>query len=338
MNKSTLTYLILILYLTISLPICFSEENTDGTHEKTTSKSFSESLEFSIGAGLGYLSGQYREIVYTNASSKTPYLSELLWNLDNIFLLNFDAGVSAGPWKLEMSIGTAVTKGTGEMEDYDWGDYSKTDWTNWSSSLIFLDSSVFLDIGLSYRYTLNKFFFFPIKLGYKLNYLDWEDESKKYIYYWDFEVNEYYDQVQTGNFNGVNGIDYEVIQNIFYISSGVHFTMGQLSAGLNLAISPFIYTWDLDHHILREIYFLDTFIANFWYKTELSFKLKTSPKGEIRLTVFREELPEVRGDIYQYNEDSLDPEKMGQQTGYYKESAGLASILWGVELSYTWTF
>ena len=297
-------------------------------------------MDFSIGTGLSYLNGQYREIVYTNANSATPYLSELLWTLDNIFLLNFTAGASLGPWSLDLSLGTAVTKGSGIMEDYDWGDYSKTEWTNWSTSLIFLDKSLFLDISSSYQYTHNSFFSFPIKLGYKLNYLDWEDESGEYIYYWYFKPapGGYLPSVETGDFGGVNGIDYKVIQNIFYASSGVLFTMGKMSIGLDLALSPFIYAWDLDHHILREIYFLDTFIANFWYRTELSLKLQTRPGGQLLLTAFFEELPETPGDTFQYNEDSSDPEEVGTQTGYYNNGAGLASILWGIGLSYIWSF
>ncbi len=295
-------------------------------------------MDFSLGTGLTYLNGQYREIVYTNTNSANPYLSELLWNLDNIFLLNFTLGASKGPWSLDLSLGTAVTEGSGIMEDYDWGDYSKTDWTNWSTSLIFLDKSFFLDVNSSYKYKLNSSFSFPVKLGYKLNYLDWEDESGEYIYYWDFKDEVYFDPVQTGDFGGVNGIDYKVIQNIFYASSGIIFTTGNITTGINLALSPYIYAWDLDHHIIRKLYFLDTFIANFWYRTELSLKLKVRPKGEFLLTVFREELPEAIGDTFQYDEDSSDPEEVGTQSGYYADGAGLASVLWGIELSYIWTF
>ncbi len=224
------------------------------------------------------------------------------------------------------------------MEDYDWGDYNKTEWTNWSRSLIFVDKSVFLDINSSYQYKRNRLLSFPVKLGYKLNYLDWEDKSGEYIYYWNFNTQSYYNELQTGNFNNINGIDYKVIQNILYASSGVLITMGKLDIGFNFALSPFIYAWDLDHHILREIYFLDTFVANFWYRTEFSLKLKTKSEDGFLLTVFREKLPETVGDTFQYDEDSSNSEEVGTQTGYYKNGAGLASILWGIGLSYTWIF
>ncbi|MCK5201125.1 MAG: omptin family outer membrane protease, partial [Spirochaetales bacterium] len=199
-------FLTFILILLITLP-AFGEQNK-----------FISDISYSAGAGLSYLNGQFREIVYTNADSANPYLSELLWNLDNIFLLNITAGASNCPWSLDISLGTAVTKGSGIMEDYDWGDYTITDWTNWSESLIFIDNSIFLDISSSYRYALNKFFSFPVKIGYKLNYLDWEDQLGEYIYKWDLENGIPIDPWVTGDAGGINAIDYKVIQNIFYAS------------------------------------------------------------------------------------------------------------------------
>lgn len=318
--------LVFILTLVIILP-AFGEK----------SKFFS-GISYSVGTGLSYLNGQYREIVYTNAGSANPYLSELLWNLDNVFLLNFTAGAVKGPWSLDLSLGTAVTKGSGRMEDYDWGDYTITDWTNWSESLIFIDNSIFLDISSAYRHTINSSFSVPVRLGYKLNFLDWEDQAGEFIYYWDFNAGDYYSSVQTGDFGGVNGIDYKVIQNIFYASAGILFTTGDITTGLNIALSPFIYAWDLDHHILRNAYFLDSFISNFWYRAEFSLTLKAGSNGELSLKVYREELPESVGDTYYFDEDSSDPEEVGIQTGYYAGGAGHASILWGIGLSYIWKF
>jgi plasminogen activator len=256
-------------------------------------------------------------------------------------LLNFTVGASKGPWAINLALSTAVTTGTGIMEDYDWGDSTITDWTNWSESLIFVDKSIFLDISTSYTYKLNNHFSFPVELGYKLNYLDWEDKSGDYIYYWDFLSDGYYidpDTPVTGSSNGVNGIDYMVIQNIFYVSYGVYYSVGDISAGLDLALSPYINAWDLDHHILRNLYFMDTFDSFFWYRVDFSLNLKTNTNTALVINLFIEELPETVGDTYQYNEDSTNSEEVGTQTGYYSNGAGLASILWGIGLSYIWTF
>lgn len=304
-------------------------------NQMTTNK-----FSFSLGTGLSYLSGQYREIVYTNAESENPYLSELLWNVDNILLLNFTGSISKGLWSLNLSLGTAMNQGNGIMEDYDWGDYTKKEWTNWSTSSIFLDKSVFIDINSSYKYKLNSFFSFPVKLGYKLNYLDWEDQAEKYIYYWYFkpEPGGYLPSVDTGDLGGVNGIDYMVIQNIFYASYGVYYTVKDISTGIDLALSPYINAWDLDHHILRNLFFIDTFNAYFWYRVDFSLDIKTGSNGKLVLSLFREELPEIEGDTFIYNEDTSNPEEIGTQVGYISGGAGMASILWGMGISYIWTF
>jgi len=333
-NKSSFKYLVLFLYLVLILPPGFSETNSTTIEQK----GFFSDINYSLGTGLSYLNGQYREIVYPSTGWESPYYSELLWNLDNLFLLNIYLGASKGSWSLDLSLGTSITKGTGEMEDYDWGDSTIDNWTNWSESLIFVDKSFFLDISSSFKYKLNNSFTVPIKLGYRLNYLDWEDESGEYIYYWDFIAQDYYSSVQTGDFGGVNGIDYMVIQNIFYASSGIYYTLNKITAGVNLAISPFINAWDLDHHIYRGLYFMDSFTSNFWYRTEFVLKLKAGIKGEFLVTLFREELPETTGNTYKYNEDPSDSEEVGTQTGYYPNGAGMASILWGIGLSYIWSF
>ena len=227
------------------------------------------------------------------------------------------------------------------MEDYDWGDYTITDWTNWSESLIFIDNSIFLDISSSYRYALNKFFSFPVKIGYKLNYLDWEDQLGEYIYKWDLENGIPIDPWVTGDAGGINAIDYKVIQNIFYASGGILFTMGNITTGLNIALSPYIYAWDLDHHILRSeapYFFMDLFHANFWYRTEFSINIKMRSNEGLVFTLFMEELPESVGDTYYFDKDPSNPEEVGDQIGYYPNGAGLASKLWGTQLSYVWKF
>ena len=339
-NSVISKFLVFLLYLVLILSPCFSEDNSNITQEKSPVKTFFKDINFTLGTGLSYLSGQYREIVYPADNWTTPYWSELLWNLDNIFLLNLDLGACKGPWFLNLSLATAVTKGSGIMEDYDWGDYTITDWTNWSESLIFLDKSFFLDINSGYKCSINKQFAIPIKFGYKLNYLDWEDKTGKYIYFWYFDPSPggYLPTPDTGDNNGINGIDYKVIQNILYASSGILFTWDNVTTGFNLALSPLIYTWDLDHHILRNLYFLDSFTANFWYRTELTLKIKTGLQRSFLFTAFLEGLPETVGDTFQYDESVSSPEEIGIQSGYYKDGAGIASFMWGIEISYTWTF
>ncbi len=322
-------YQVILLVLTVISAAAFAE--TDSQALLTAPPK----TRFSAGTSLTYLNGQYREIVYPPPGWESPYYSELLWNLKNVFMLNFSGTVSKGPWALDIDVGTAVTEGTGIMEDFDWGDYTTAAWTNWSRSLIYINKSTTLDMSLAYSWEINSLVSFPVQTGYKLNYFDWEDRAGEYIYKWNFITGSYYDPWETGSFGGVRGIDYKVIQNIFYLGTGILLKTEKVKTRLSLKVSPYVNSWDLDHHILRGLYFLDTFTSNFWYRLDLSLEYKIKEKDNISLFLYIEELPETAGDTYQY---SSDPEEGGTQTGYYPDGAGTASLMWGIGISYIRTF
>ncbi len=246
-------------------------------------------------------------------------------------MLSLITGVQWGSWNINLSVSTAITTETGEMTDTDWLDSASKDRTHWSRSKIWLDNSFLLNVGISRCFNISKYFSIQSGLGYKLNFWDWEDKVLDFIY----------PDPQPSDFIGVNGIDYKIIQNIFYASTGILFTKGNITTGLNIAISPLIYAWDLDHHILRTeapYFFMDTFLANFWYRTEVSIKLNMRSNEGVVFTLFREELPEAVGNTYYFDKDPSNPEEAGDQTGYYPNGAGMASTLWGIGLSYIWTF
>ncbi|MCK5672297.1 MAG: omptin family outer membrane protease [Spirochaetales bacterium] len=327
-NKAKFKYLILFLYLIIILSNGFSQDNTPFVSKEPNKEIFTKDINFTIGTGLSYLNGQYKEIVYPSAEWESPYLSELLWNLDNIFLLNLKTGVQWGSWAVNLSVSTALTTETGEMTDTDWLEPTSTDRTHWSLSRIWLDNSFLLNTDIIYEYSISQNISFTTGFGYSLNFWDWEDEVLDFIY----------QDPQPADFIGENGIDYKVIQNIFYASAEIIYSTGIIFSGININLSPFIYTWDMDHHILTNTFYIDSFYANFWYRAEFTLGIKTGKHEKLIISLFREELPETLGDTYEYDEDQTDSEEIGIQTGYYPNGAGMASILWGIELSYIWTF
>lgn len=310
-NKGKFKYFLLFLFLIITLPPCFSEN-----------------MNFSIGTGLSYLNGRYREIVYPSSGWESPYLSELLWDLDNVFLLNLKAAVEWEVWAINLSISTAITPGISNMTDTDWLDLASTDRTHWSLSRIWLDNSFLLDTEISRSSNISKNISFQSGLGYRLNFWDWEDQVLDFIY----------PDPQPPDFIGKNGIDYRVIQNIFYASTKIIYSTGFISSGINIKLSPFIYAWDMDHHILTNTFYIDSFYANFWYRAEFTLDIKTGQHEKLIISLFREELPETTGDIFIYGEDSENPEEVGEYTGTSFNGAGMASTLWGIGLSYIWTF
>ena len=295
-------------------------------------------ITFTAGASTDYYSGEVREIVYPGTGWTNNYLSELIWQIDNIAMLNAHLGASLNKFSLNISAGTALNKGTGEMDDYDWGDYSITDWTNWSNSDIFLDKSFILDTSLTYSIKPNTNTTIPIGIGYKLNYLNWSDKAGKYIYFWDFTNNNYFPNVQAGNFGGIPGINYTFVQNIPLITVGISFRKKAITGKINASYSPFIYAWDLDHHIMRGFFFLDTFNANHWYQLKVEIGYNDRRKGKLFCSLQFEELPEIKGDTSVYNEDPADPTKTGTPAGSYKDAAGLASKILTISIGYKYQF
>ncbi len=298
-------------------------------------------IEFSAGASTDYYTGQVREIVYPDSGWTNQYLSELLWQIDNIAMLTGRFAASLNNFSLHVSGSTALNKGTGQMDDYDWGDSTITHWTNWSNSDIFLDKSLILDTSLTYNIKPTENFSIPIGIGYKLNYLNWSDKSDRYIYFGNWDTNNnfyYYPSPLGGIFGGTKGINYTFAQNILFLTSGIQYAKGPFTGSFNISYSPLIYAWDLDHHILRNVFFLDTFNAHIWYRLKASAAYMFKHKGILALEAGFEELPEVTGDMKMYNEDSSDSSKIGSQVGYSTGGAGLASKILSISIGYTYRF
>lgn len=298
-------------------------------------------VSFSAGTSTDYYTGEVREIVYPDSGWTNDYLSELIWQIDNIIMLTGDFNVALNNYSLHISGSTAVNKGTGEMDDYDWGDNTTSTWTNWSNSDIFLDKSFILDTELIYNLDLTAELTVPIGIGYKLNYFHWSDKAGKYIYYgsWNESGDFYYfEQPAIGDFGGVAGIDYTFVQNILFLTSGIQHTKGPLTGSLNASFSPYIYAWDLDHHILRHLFFMDKFTSHVWYRLHVSMKYSFNKAAFLKFSINFEELPEITGDTYYYNEDPADSDKVGSYTGYADSGAGLASRILNISIGYTYQF
>ena len=307
-------------------------------------------IEFSAGASTDYYTGQIREIVYPDSGWKNQYLSELLWQIDNIAMLSGRFAATLNNFSLHVSGSTALNKGTGQMDDYDWGDSTITHWTNWSNSDIFLDKSFLLDASLTYSIKPDTTFSIPVGIGYKLNYLNWSDKLGKFIYYGTWNSNHvfyYFDPVnhtpETWNGGGTPGINYTFAQNILFLTSGIQYAKGPFTGSLNVSYSPLIYAWDLDHHLMNKLdgsgtFYIDSFTSHVWYRLIASAAYMFEHEGILALEIGFEELPEIKGNMQMYNEDSSDSSKIGSQVGYSTGGAGLASKILSISIGYTFLF
>ncbi len=305
-------------------------------------------IEFSAGASTDYYTGQVREIVYPDSGWANQYLSELLWQIDNIAMLTGRFTATLNNFSLHISGSTALNKGTGHMDDYDWLDYTSTTWTNWSNSDIFLDKSFILDASLTYSIKPVTAFSIPVGIGYKLNYLNWSDKAQKSVYKVDITNYTYYypDNPDYGigqDLGGVPGITYTFAQNILFLTSGIQYAKGPFTGSLIVSYSPLIYAWDLDHHLMNKLdgsgtFYIDSFTSHIWYRLKASAAYMFKHKGILALEVGFEELPEVTGDVAVYDENSSDPSKIGDYAGTIIDKAGLASKILSISIGYTFLF
>jgi len=296
---------------------------------------------FSGGVSTDYYTGEIREIVYPSSGWTNDYLSELIWEIDNIAMLTGHFTTEYRNLSLNVSAGTAVNKGTGQMDDYDWLDSSTENWTNWSNSDIFMDKSLIFDTSLLYTGSDSDTVSFPIGAGYRLNYMSWTDKAWDYIYKgtWNSDGSfYYYEQPDEGNFGGISAITYMFVQNIFYGTAGISLEKKRFKGEIRGFLSPFIYTWDKDHHILRNTFFIDRFTSGVWRRIECSLGYKTNGSGMFNMSISYEELPETKGDSDYYGEDPADSDELGSYLGTVPSSAGFASKIFRISIGYMYRF
>ncbi len=284
-------------------------------------------LELLVGMSADYLTGSFREIVYPDSVSVNSYLSELIWNLDNIYVVNAEGSLSYKGFKLYCSAGTAVNQGTAVMTDTDWTDYGDTAWTHWSISNIFLERSLFLDTNISYTDRTSDIISASIGIGYRLNFLDWEDRVIDYVY----------PTPPVPDIIGENGIGYQVTQNIFYLDTGIQVKDENVTGTINFRYSPFVYAWSLDHHLLRTTapyFFKDSFYSYMWYEIDIAVRIETGKSGCIVIAYSRQELSETAGNTEYYDENPSNTELIGTFLGTTEYSAGLASVISSFSISY----
>ncbi|MDA3810181.1 MAG: omptin family outer membrane protease [Spirochaetaceae bacterium] len=268
-----------------------------------------DNVGFTIEPSFGYLKGETREIVYLHALTST-YLSELIWDMKDILYAGASASINfKNRIYLNLGLWAAVNSGNGFMMDFDWisgeiesDGYDRENWTRWSMSSVDMVSSFIFDLNVSYDFLLNRDIKFSAIFGYKSLYWDWSDKV----------IDSFYDGVADVIPVGIDGIDYQLGLDIFYLGiGGGYFSKGFILDG-RIIYSPFVFGGDHDHHILRNtfpdgsptyggIHFFDKILfgqyAAFSIKSGYSF----SNNFTLTFQISAEYLFERRGDTYIYD-------------------------------------
>lgn len=203
---------------------------------------------------LGMADGLAKEHVYDyeNPDGSRRKLSRLDWDIKNVIMGGVNGSyrlldkltVNGGIW-------VALSKGSGEMDDYDWMNVGSTDWTHYSLSEVDVTTGYIFDFNLAWdllrgsEWTLRGIF------GYKQDGWKWEDRGVYLLY-------PEYNYVPIP-LDGENMIDYEQEIRMPYLGASGDWRWNDLTLAGYLTWSPIVEADDWDHHIARTLKFHETF-------------------------------------------------------------------------------
>lgn len=218
-------------------------------------------IPFAGQLSLGVANGEGNEHVYDydGPGGSRRQLSRLDWDIKNVVMGG--GSLSVRPFNqqrnflerftLNGGIWVALTKGSGEMEDYDWLDINSGDWTHYSLSDVDVTEGYIFDLNLAFDLWANPAFTVRAMAGYKQDGWSWED-SGKYLLYPEYG---YVPQYRDGD----NMINFEQEFRMPYIGATVDWNWQALTLSGYLTWSPIVEATDWDEHVARDLHYKDTF-------------------------------------------------------------------------------
>jgi outer membrane protease len=121
MKRNPTVYLfdvITAIILFAQIPPCIALHASDSPDIKTEE---GKTAAFALRGSAGYLNGEARELVYDSDAGSRRKASELIWDLDSLYMVGAVASASICNWfNINVGIWTACNEGSGGMVDYDW--------------------------------------------------------------------------------------------------------------------------------------------------------------------------------------------------------------------------
>ncbi len=209
-------------------------------------------IPFAMQGSFGLLNGDAVEHVYDYDTGSRRQLSRLDWDLKNIVMGGFNGSVRLMD-KLTINGGywSALTEGSGEMDDYDWLDTGSGDWTHYSLSDVDVTEGYLFDLNVAWDLVEWNDLTARVFAGYKQDGWTWED-SGVYLLYPEYG---YIPQ----DLGGDNMINYEQEIRILYLGASADWQMGDFTFSGHVTFSPIVAAEDWDQHVARTLNFHETF-------------------------------------------------------------------------------
>jgi outer membrane protease len=274
-------------------------------------------ISVAMWGGYGWLHGESKELVYEPGRSGGRYkLSELDWDLKDIQMGGVGGTLTlAERVHLNVSYWSAVTKGNGEMDDYDWLlEEEGSPWTDWSLSDVDVTRGYIFDAHVSADLLKFKKASLGLAAGYRETRWKWTDYGRYHIYSsYPYEPWGFRDDIAEED--GSNGIKYQQLFQIPYAGVTLKGSVKQLQLAAYFSYSPFVKAEDEDWHLFRGIYFKETFEDGDFYGVgaRATYLFKTGIF--LGVAVDHQEVPEIIGDAEATDEE-----------GHYEEWSDGAGI------------
>ena len=271
---------------------------------------------FSIESGVRWQQGTALELVYNG-----PFLlSELTWDIKDLLyagvMLRLDLGER---WAFQASHWEAITKGRGGMTDYDY--LIPWIWTDFSDGTVDINRAYMFELQAAWAFWRPQPAQVQLLGGYRQLYWDWSQYGGDYIY----SVNGFRD------FRGAfpddeNGINYEQTFYVPYVGVGGRASWRQLSLQGYLHYSSIAWARGFDEHVLRDLFFEDTFDRVTYYAAGMSLVYQPGTRWYLSGAWDWHDIPATRGDV-----KIIDAVDGSEQR--IDDSAGIANRAWSLTLS-----
>ncbi|HKJ65104.1 MAG TPA: omptin family outer membrane protease [Desulfopila sp.] len=275
--------------------------------------------------GLGRIDGESKELVYNTDGT---ILSELIWTLDNVYMINGGISVQPLSWlKFNADLWVAVNDGGGTMDDYDWL-VSGMDWTHWSHHEdVSLDRGIMFDINAQIPFYRLSGTVLSAFVGLKRDNWKWEAKGGTYIYsYYGFRD-------LSGSFpDGELAITYEQWWTVPYLGLGFESQLSNWILSGRLLASPFVQGEAEDMHHMRNLLFKDDFGTSSMWSVDFTTTYKFSPNWGISGAVKYQHYEEAKGSTTVINTLT------GEQSYYGGDAAGADNEAVLAQLSLDYSF
>ncbi len=237
----------------------------------------------------GYLQGRSEELVFEEETGRK--VSELDWDLRNIYMLGGTVSVGTADWLL-LNLGgwAAVNRDSGRMTDYDWMDAATGDWSDRSVHRTKLDHGYMLDVNAMFPVSLREGVSVAPMVGFKVDNWKWHDEDSNHIYSdvgWRDDV---------GRTDGTS-IIYE---QWFYtpyagLCAGAQF--GDFRLGAYARGTLWAWARDKDQHLARNTVFTGEFSGIHYYGVGAEASYAVTQRFSVGLAYDYQEYLRTKGDM-----------------------------------------